>query len=91
MLSDLDDQPECPFRRFTADTKLRGVSDMSEDCAAIQRDLNRLEQWAVRNLTLFNTGNCRVPHLGKKAPCTSACWRPTSWKAALHKRFLGSQ
>lgn len=26
----------------------------------------------------------------KKNPCTSICWKPSSWKAALHKRPLGS-
>ena len=42
-ISDLDEGIECTVNRFTDDTKLGGVADMTEGCAAIQCDLDRLE------------------------------------------------
>lgn len=34
--------------KLANDTKLGGVSEMPEACAAIQKDLHRLEKWAER-------------------------------------------
>ena len=61
----LDYEAECTLCKFAENTKLGGVADTAEDCAAIQRDLNRLEKWANRNLAKFKIGKWRVLHLGR--------------------------
>jgi len=53
MIKDLDAGTECTLHKFPDDTKLGGVADTSERCAAIQRVFDRLEKWTVRKQKKF--------------------------------------
>ncbi|PKU34079.1 rna-directed dna polymerase from mobile element jockey-like [Limosa lapponica baueri] len=59
---------ECTLSKFADDTELGGVVDRPYGCFAIQRDLDRLENWPEKNLMKFRKWECEVLHLGRTLP-----------------------
>jgi len=66
--NDLDEELEWTLSRFADYPKLGGVVNMLAGCAAIQRDLDRLESWVHKNLMKFSKSKGKVLHLGRNNP-----------------------
>ena len=74
---------------FAHDTTLEGVADMPQGRAAIQRDVDRLEKWADRNLMKCKKEKFKVLPLGRNNPKQQYMLRATQLEKSLAEKDLG--
>jgi len=87
-INNLNAGVECTTCKFTDDTKPGGAADSLKGQEALQRDLDRLEHWAMINGMKFNTSKWRTLHLGWMNTRHKYKLGESGWRAALQKGSL---
>lgn len=80
---------DCSCNKFADDYKTGEKANIPDGCASVQRDFDRLEIWADRNLTKFSKRKCKVLPLRSNIIRHQWALTLTRQEAAFAEKVLG--
>ncbi|PKU46112.1 rna-directed dna polymerase from mobile element jockey-like [Limosa lapponica baueri] len=89
LINDIDTGTGYTLSKLGDDTNLKGAVDSLERRDDIQRDLDRLEEWAHVNLTKYNKTKCKTLHLGQNNPQYQYRLRDEGTESSSAEKDLG--
>lgn len=88
-INDTSSGIECTLSNFEDDTKPHGTVDTPEGWYVIQRDPDRLKQWAPVKFMRFNQSKYKVFHLAHGIPCYQYRLRDVRMERSPAEKDLG--
>jgi hypothetical protein len=65
-INDIDEGIDGYITKFADDTKLMNPASTTKDTSILQKDLNKISNWAEKWQMKFNANKCKVMHIGCK-------------------------
>ena len=65
-VNDIDEDVSAFLRKFVDDTKIASIVETDEDAMVLQKDVDKMVEWARKWEMTFNVAKCKVLHVGRR-------------------------
>jgi len=89
-IEDLHSRAKGVLSKLSDDIELGGAVSTTEGGEVLQRDVNKLENWASTNHMKYNKNKCLILHLGRGSPGHTHCLGDGTLESSPTERNWGS-